>query len=526
MMILEATDRLPNKRTKMVAFADDFSAGGILTNLKHYWLHLLELGPQTGYHPQASKCWLIVKPEHLAEAEKIFEGTSIQITTEGNKHLGAVIGTEDYRDQYVTQKLDKLESELVLLSEIAKIDPQSAYCCFVTGFRNKFSYLMRTIPNIADMMKRIDDVVSNIFIPAITGGIVVNDNQRKLLSLPVKMGGMAIPIFSELSDNEYNYSTSVTENLVNQIVKQERTYTKDPEMSSVKNGIKKNKHQRNEKLLNELQSTMSDDEIRLLAMSSENGASTWLSTLPLTSENYQLTKQNFWDLIRFRYGWQLSRLPSTCECGVTFSIEHALTCKKGGFISLRHNEVRNLTANLLGEVCKDVCIEPTLLPFTGEEINGALTTDNARADVCARGFWTSGQLAFLDVRVFNPLAKRFRSSDLPNCYKSNEREKKKLYNDRINQIDHGTFTPLVFSASGGMGRECKKFYDHLAELLSEKRKESYSVTCTWVRRKLSFALIKSINRCIRGSRTIYSSANNQLETNTFDIKSSENISSF
>ena len=88
--------------------------------------------------------------------------------------------------------------------------------------------------------------------------------------------------------------------------------------------------------------------------------------------------------------------------------------------------------------------QPTLLPFTGEEINGALTTDTARADVCARGFWTSGQLAFLDVRVFNPLAKRFRSSDLPNCYKSNEREKKKLYNDRINQIDHGTFTPLVF----------------------------------------------------------------------------------
>ena len=69
---------------------------------------------------------------------------------------------------------------------------------------------MRTIPNISDLMKRIDDVVSNKFIPAITGGIVVNDNQRMLLSLPVKMGGMAIPIFSELSDNEYNYSTSVS----------------------------------------------------------------------------------------------------------------------------------------------------------------------------------------------------------------------------------------------------------------------------------------------------------------------------
>ena len=52
-------------------------------------------------------------------------------------------------------------------------------------------------------------------------------------------------------------------------------------MPSVKNGIKKNKHQRNEKLLNKLQIAMSDDEIRPLAMPSENGASTRLSTLQL-----------------------------------------------------------------------------------------------------------------------------------------------------------------------------------------------------------------------------------------------------
>ena len=136
------------------------------------------------------------------------------------------------------------------------------------------------------------------------------------------MGGM-VAIFSEISHNEYNYSTPATESLVKQIVKQERKYTKDPNMPSVKNGIKKSKHQRNEKLLNKLQIAMSDDEIRPLAMPSENGASTWLSTLPLTSENYQLIKQTF--LIRYSYSWQLSRLTSTCEYGVTSSIDHVLT---------------------------------------------------------------------------------------------------------------------------------------------------------------------------------------------------------
>ena len=75
------------------------------------------------------------------------------------------------------------------------------------------------------------------------------------------MGGM-VALFSEISHNEYNYSAPATESLVKQIVKQKRKYTKDPNMPSVKNGIKKNKHQRNEKLLNKLQIAMSDDEIR------------------------------------------------------------------------------------------------------------------------------------------------------------------------------------------------------------------------------------------------------------------------
>lgn len=303
---------------------------------------------------------------------------------------------------------------------------------------------------------------------------------------------------------------------------QQRTYKKDPEMAAKKSTIKKTKRDANERILSEIRESMSVEDSRLLDLSMENGASTWLSTLPLVDEGYHLTKQNFWDLIRFRYGWQLSRLPTTCECGSSFSVEHALSCKKGGFISLRHNEILNLTANLLSEICKEVCVEPTLLPLTGEEIDESrLTKDEARSDVCARGFWTSGQLAFLDVRVFNPLAKKFRNTNIQRCYEQNEREKKRQYNTRINDVDHGTFTPLVFSATGGMARECKKFYDRLSELLSEKWNDSYSITCNIIRRKLSFALMKSLIQCIRGSRSVYRSACSSVN---FSAASSEHMS--
>ena len=68
-------------------------------------------------------------------------------------------------------------------------------------------------------------------------------------------------------------------------------------------------------------------------------------------------------------------------------------------------------------------------------------------------------------------------------------------------IEHGSFTPLVFSATGGRGREAKKFFKRLAEMISEKKKTTYSDTITWFNRKLNFSLIKSLHICIRGSRS-------------------------
>ena len=62
------------------------------------------------------------------------------------------------------------------------------------------------------------------------------------------------------------------------------------------------------------------------------------------------------------------------------------------------------------------------------------------------------------------------------------------------------FTPLVFSANGGMGCECKIFYSVLAEMITLKRKEEYCITMSWLRRKISFSLMRSILLCIRGSR--------------------------
>ena len=208
-----------------------------------------------------------------------------------------------------------------------------------------------------------------------------------------------------------------------------------------------------------------------------------MTTLPILDEGYDLTKQPFWDLIRIRYGWILTRLPTNCECGTKFDIQRALSCKKGGFISLRHNHLRNITATLLKEVCKDIRVEPQLQQLTCEILHSSTINGNeARLDICA---------------------KRYVNQEISKTYEVNEKEKKKLYNEKILQIEHGSFTPLVMSATGGMGRECKKFYARLAEMISYKRGTSYSIIAAWVRRKITFSLIKSIGMCLRGSRSVF-----------------------
>ena len=68
-------------------------------------------------------------------------------------------------------------------------------------------------------------------------------------------------------------------------------------------------------------------------LAQEKGASNWLSCLPLKSHNFVLHKTAFRDAIALRYHWLPSACPTSCACGHSFTIEHALSCPKGGFPS-------------------------------------------------------------------------------------------------------------------------------------------------------------------------------------------------
>ena len=117
------------------------------------------MGPKFGYLPEGSKSWLIVGENSKERAQTIFDNTKIKITTDGQRHLGAVIGTANFKQNYMKEKINQWIQELHILGKIAWYEPQAAYSCFITGFKHKPTFFMRTIPNIDKELKQLDDVV-------------------------------------------------------------------------------------------------------------------------------------------------------------------------------------------------------------------------------------------------------------------------------------------------------------------------------------------------------------------------------
>ena len=125
--------------------ADDSAGGGQTVPLYNWYSHLNQEGKKYGYLVNGSKSWLIVKSDVLADEAKRVFGDEVNITTEGQRHLRAVIRSQEFKDQYCREKVFGWKGELEALSEIARSQPHAAYTVFTKGYKSKFTYFMRTV---------------------------------------------------------------------------------------------------------------------------------------------------------------------------------------------------------------------------------------------------------------------------------------------------------------------------------------------------------------------------------------------
>ena len=267
--------------------------------------------------------------------------------TQGARVLGSVIGSSEASKIFLKDAEIKYTKSLDRHGQFALTSPQNAYACLTKGVQQKLSFLSRTTPSMDGVLDKVEERLGRV-IPNIVGKEIIQE-ERELFSLPLRMGGLNIALPQDLHKNPLesfnNDSFDIQQcELVQTKISLSQKADMQRELISKKSRIENN--------LPEMKYT--------IQLASEKGASSWLNALPLSKHGFDLTKTEFLDGIALRYTWELKNTPAICPHGKKFSLTHALHCANSGYTHLRHNEIRDVFAKLMDDVCHDVQIEPKL----------------------------------------------------------------------------------------------------------------------------------------------------------------------
>jgi hypothetical protein len=332
-------------------YADDAAADADFTSIKIFMERLIELGPDYGYYPEASKSILVVSEVNKAAAEPYFCDMKLKVVTR-SRYLGGFIGSDRDLHEWLKDNVSTWEHAIGELSMLATKYPQSAYTGLQKFLQNEWQSVQRVKPGIGEHFQRVEKALATQFLPALFGESLATatddtDPRRLCACLPVKHAGIAIEDPTATSDVFYEVSTLICSHLTAAVRGVEK-FKHSTHMAIRKDTIaelRKRKTQRHDKELSSILAPLVCHTIQHLKTRTETGA--WLSVMPSTVNGTELSTQEFRDKLLIRYARQPLDLPVLGgRCGCQFSVGHALECKAGGLVILRHNKINHELADL------------------------------------------------------------------------------------------------------------------------------------------------------------------------------------
>ena len=207
----------------------------------------------------------------------------------------------------------------------------------------------------------LESAICNSFIPALFGQDCSN-TERLLFSLPIRSGGLGIRLPTESAALSYSTSRLATQVLTDAI-KLNTSFTPYDHICQVHSSRKDHSNvmkEADKSTFTDILSQLDANHQRTI-LRSKDSLSSWLSVLPTTKDNFDLSCTEFRDAICLRYSKPLLELPPYCDgCSSEFTTSHALDCKKGGLVTLRHNEVRDLLCDVSSLAWSQVVKEPVI----------------------------------------------------------------------------------------------------------------------------------------------------------------------
>jgi hypothetical protein len=488
-------------------YADDAAMSGPCSEIARAMALLETLGPARGYYPEPAKSIVICRASHIPAAQEQFSDFQFKYC-DGHRYVGGFIGTKAAKAEWLDQKIQNWVYGVERLARAAVRFPQTAYAGLSKSLQSEWQYLQRVLPDAGPAFAPVEQALREKFLPALmqetAGGLT--EKLREYAALPVRKAGIGVP--NPVDTAAACYATSVastaplTESLCAGTDFDVDAYLR--EANAARSALTATRNVDGDGKLSQLLGGASARTKRRVNRAKRTGA--WLTAMPDTLNGTDLSAEEFRDSLRLRYGLPPRTLPSKCDgCSQDFTVEHALSCKKGGLVSLRHNDVAYEWHQLCAQALTPSAVTDEPLIHSGRDTQqrahglGNEVPPESRGDVSAHGFWKRGTTAIFDVRITDTDAPTYRNQDPVKVLASHEKLKKDKYLDKCLERRR-QFTPLVFSVDGLRGREADAAAKRLAALLAAKWNRAYSDVCNYVRSRLAIALVRSTSMCLRGAR--------------------------
>jgi hypothetical protein len=470
---------------------------------------LQQWGPARGYFPEPAKSIIICNAFHQPQCKAILSSFSFTYS-EGHRYLGGHIGSPSTQYEWLMPKIQKWTSAVKSLAKIAKRYPQAAFAGFTKSLQAEWQYLQRVTDNIEMMFQPVEKAITEDLIPALFG--LQPDEMaplRTLFSLPTKQAGLGLLDPTKSAIHCYNTSKRSTTLLTQALLSPTgNTFSVSDHIKasrSAANTAHSDREKADSQTLATILETSSVPMKRCINRATETGL--WLTISPSFLNGTELSADEFCDGLFLRYGLQPKNLPNKCDgCSQNFSVQHALSCKTGGLVLLRHNEVAREWNTLCAQAWSPSVVQDEPLiphcPNNTEDSQAPSTptiNPETRGDVLVRGFWSRQTPTIFDVRITDTDAPSHRGQLPHQILLKNEHEKKKKHLASCLEARHH-FTPLCFSVDGLFGTESTAATKRLAAKLSTKWKQPYSQVCGFIRSRIILALVRAASLCLRGSR--------------------------
>ena len=269
------------------------------------------------------------------------------------------------------------------LAEISKSQPHAAYVAFLKGFKSKFTYYLRIIESFEEYVDPIEEAIHTFFLHYSVERSLFLKNLRNLsVVYHLRRAGLGFPDLKRESLEQFNASLDITAPHVNSIVTRSPIIPARELMEERKREVNAKRRAAAKSRIERIDESLSPNLLQAVQQTRDKGASSWLNAIPIEEHGLALNKQEFRDSLCIRYNLPLSNLPSYCACGEMFTVNHALSCKKGGFVAQRRDIIRDLLTSHISKVCRNVETEPLLQPLDNEVFNlqSTVTSREARLD--------------------------------------------------------------------------------------------------------------------------------------------------